>query len=133
MKQVLLLLSFICVAQTFKAQSSNDNTVYKWYQVQEKAEFPGGYEAMDKYIRDNMVIPNKAFKKAKSGTIVVKFIVEKDGSLSDVKISSNVKIGYGCEQAAVNVIKGMPKWSPALQRDAPCRMEFQKPIRLTFN
>ena len=107
--------------------------VFKWYQVQEKASFPGGEEAMDQFIKDNMDIPDIAFDEAESGTVLVTFTVEKNGTLSNIQIASKRKIGYGVEEAAIAVIKKMPRWSPALQRDKPARMAFTKPIRLNFN
>ncbi len=107
--------------------------VFKWFQVQEKAAFPGGDAAMDEFIRDNMEIPDIAYEEAESGTVLVSFTVEKDGSLSNIKITSTREIGYGVEDAAIKVIKKMPKWKPALQRDKPARMAFTKPIRLKFN
>ncbi|MFT5512398.1 MAG: protein TonB [Bacteroidia bacterium] len=107
--------------------------VFKWFQVQEKADFPGGLAAMDEFIKDNMEIPEIAYEEAENGTVVVSFTVEKDGSLSNVHITSSRKIGYGVEEAALTVIKKMPRWKPALQRDKPARMAFQKPIRLSFN
>ena len=107
--------------------------VFQWYQVQEKASFPGGDLAMDAFIKDNMEIPDIAYEEAESGTVLVTFTVEKDGSLSNIHISSKRKIGFGVEQAAIAVIKKMPRWKPALQRDKPARMQFTKPIRLNFN
>jgi len=97
--------------------------VFKWFQVQEKATFPGGLAAMD-------VV---AYEEAENGTVVISFTVEKDGSLSNIHVTSTRKIGYGVEEAAISVIKKMPRWKPALQRDKPARMAFQKPIRLSFN
>ena len=133
LKAILTIVILLGIATTFQAQEPNDDTVYKWFQVQEKASYPGGDMAMDEFIKDNMVIPDVAYEKAKSGSMVVKFIVEKNGSLSDIHITSTRTIGFGCEEAYINVIKKMPKWIPAKQNGALCRMEFQKPIRLSFN
>ena len=107
--------------------------VFKWFQVQEKATFPGGLAAMDVFIKENMEIPEIAYEEAENGTVVISFTVEKDGSLSNIHVTSTRKIGYGVEEAAISVIKKMPRWKPALQRDKPARMAFQKPIRLSFN
>jgi len=97
-----------------------------WYIIQERASFPGGAFAMDKFIEDNLVLSDFANEEAENGTVKVSFTVEKDGSLSNIRITSPRKIGFG-------VIKKMPKWNPALQRDKPARMLFTKPIRLRFN
>lgn len=130
---MLTICTLIGVAISTQAQELKKDEVFKWYQVQTKASFPGGAPAFDNYIKNNMKIPNKAYRKAKSGTILVTFTVEKDGSISNVRISSKKKLGYGCEKAAIKVISNMPKWVPAQQRDEPCRMAFSKPIRLSFS
>jgi len=131
--KLIMLIALIAGASQFTiAQEQKKEEVFKWYQVQEKAQFPGGAAAFDQYIIDNMKIPDKAYRKAKNGTILVSFIVEKDGSITNVRITSKKAIGYGCEKAAINVIKKMPPWTPAMQQDAPCRMAFTKPIRLNF-
>lgn len=107
--------------------------VFKWFQVQEKASFPGGEAAMDIFINENIKIPDVAYEEAENGTVLISFTVEKDGSLSSIEVISKRKIGYGVEEAAIAVMKKMPRWKPALQRDKPARMQFQKPIRLNFN
>jgi TonB family protein len=131
-KLILIIIALFGISNTTKAQELKKEEVFKWYQVQEKAEFPGGNIAFDNYIKNNIRIPAKAYRKAKNGTIMVSFVVEKDGSISNVNIASKKLLGYGCEAAALKVIKNMPKWKPAIQRDKPCRMAFQKPIRLSF-
>lgn len=135
MKIQITLICLIIAGFTsqVKAQEYKKDEVFKWYQVQKKAEFPGGAMAFDTYIKDNINLPDKAYRKAKSGTIVVSFIVEKDGSISNVEITSTKLLGHGCEEAVLRVIKNMPNWTPAQQRDEPCRMAFQKPIILNFN
>lgn len=106
--------------------------VFQWFQVQERASFPGGETAMDAFINDNIVIPDIAYEEAESGTVVVGFTVEKDGRLTNIHIQSKRKIGFGVEEAVIAVVKKMPRWNPALQRDKPARMSFTKPIRLNL-
>lgn len=104
-----------------------------WYAVQQTAGFPGGDAAMDRFIDENLYVSDIASDEASSGTVLVAFTVEKDGSLSNIKVASKRKIGYGVEEEVLKVFKKMPKWSPALQRDKPVRMSFSKPVRLNFN
>lgn len=129
---ILTIAIVVGLSTSFRAQNPNDNTVYKWFQVQEKATFPGGETALDEYIKSNISIPEIAYDSAENGAVVVKFIVEKNGSLSKLEIASMRKIGFGVEKATLKLFKGMPKWEPAIVNDAPCRMEFQKPVRYTF-
>jgi protein TonB len=60
------------------------------------------------------------------GKVFVTFVVEKDGSITDVKVLRG--IGGGCDEEAVRVIKGMPKWSVGKQRGKPVRVQFNMPI-----
>lgn len=103
--------------------------------VQSKAQFKDGVAAMYKFIGDNIVVPELALQEGQSGTVLVSFVVEKDGSLSQVQIDPRSrKVGFGCEEAALAVVKKMDgKWSPALQRDKPVRMRFSLPIKFQLN
>lgn len=60
------------------------------------------------------------------GTVYVQFVVEKDGSISDVKVLRG--IGGGCDEEAVRVVKSMPKWKPGKQRGQPVRVYYTLPI-----
>lgn len=104
-----------------------------WYVIQSKAEFPGGQSAMDAYIDQNLELTDLMYEEAPSGTVLVSFVIEKDGRVSNVEIISKRKLGYGVEEAVLKVIKKMPKWKPASQRDKPARMLMTKPIRLNFS
>lgn len=128
------MLFVLVGAQFSQAQDrKKDEQIHQWYQVQRKAQFPGGDDAMDKFISKKIKIPNKAYEKAKSGIVVVGFTVEKNGSISNVRILSKKKIGYGVEEAVKDVIRKMPKWEPAMQDGKPVRMAFSKPVRLNFD
>lgn len=103
--------------------------------VQEKAQFKEGQLAMYKFIQDNIVVPELALQEGQTGTVVVSFVVEKNGSLTQIQVDPNRrKVGFGCEEAAIAIVKKMDgKWSPALQRDKPVRMRFQLPIKFQLN
>ncbi|MCB9260915.1 MAG: energy transducer TonB [Flavobacteriales bacterium] len=100
--------------------------------VSDRAKFPGGEEARVNYIQQNLIFPND-LSDAPNGTILVTFIIEKDGSISDVKVSpESRRLGFGLEEAAMNVVKQMPKWIPAKQMDKPVRMRLTMPIRINI-
>ena len=88
----------------------------------------GGLQAFRKWIGDNYQYPQAAIDEGIKGTINTKFIIEKDGSLSDIKIVED--LGYGTGEAAINVLKKSPKWLPAIQNGRKVRYEFKLPIRL---
>lgn len=129
MKRFLLLLSAILLTNIAFCQEekkvSVDDEVF--VVVEEQAEFPGGLDSMYAYIQKNLVYPEKAKAEGIEGRVFVSFIIEKDGSISNVKILRG--IGGGCDEAAVEMVKNMPKWKPAKQRGKPVRCQFNLPIK----
>jgi protein TonB len=133
MKYILPYLFCSLISITGIAQTDTigpDDVVFEWYQTQEKAEFPGGEDSMRRYIAANLVIPAIAGEEALSGTIVLAFVVEKDGRLTEIKVVSTRRMGFGLEEAVIAVIIGMPKWKPAMASDKPVRMKMIVPIRI---
>ena len=98
--------------------------------VEETAEFPGGDAARIKYLRDHIKYPEMAKESNIQGTVYLKFVVEKDGSITHIQVLRG--IGGGCDEEAVRVIKNMPKWKPAKQRGRPVRLWFSMPIKFTL-
>ena len=97
------------------------------YQIcEEMPEFPGGEQAMFDFVANNVVYPQEARDKEIEGRVFVRFIVEKDGSVSDVKVAKG--IGGGCDEEAVRVVKAMPKWKPGKQDGKPVRVNFTMPF-----
>ena len=94
--------------------------------VEEMPQYPGGETAMMEYVAKNVVYPKEAQEKGISGRVFVGFIVEKDGSIGEVKLLRG--IGGGCDEEAIRVIKGMPKWKPGKQEGKPVRVSYQMPI-----
>ena len=94
--------------------------------VEEMPEFPGGVEALMDYVAKNVVYPQEAMDKEISGRVFVSFVIEKDGSVNEVKVMKG--IGGGCDDEAVRVIKAMPKWKPGKQEGKPVRVSYMMPI-----
>ncbi len=94
--------------------------------VEDYPEFPGGDKALREYILNNIKYPEVARTSGITGTVYVQFVVEKDGSISDVKVVRG--IGGGCDEEAVRVVKSMPRWKPGKQRGQPVRVYFTLPI-----
>lgn len=94
---------------------------------EEYPSFPGGDEALYKYIDDNLRYPEKAREEGITGTVVIRFVVEKDGSLSNVSIAR--EIGGGCGAEAKRIVEGMPKWKPGRQSGKPVCIEFTIPFQ----
>jgi protein TonB len=93
-------------------------------------EFPGGEAAMYKFINNIIDYPRMAKESGISGRVFLTFVVERDGSATDVRILRG--IGGGCDEEAVRVIKAMPNWTPGKQRGRPVRVQFQMAIKFTL-
>jgi protein TonB len=94
--------------------------------VEEDPEFPGGLEALSKFIADNIKYPQLAKENNITGRVFVSFVVEKDGRVGQVKILRD--IGGGCGNEAVRVVKLMPRWKPGKQRGKAVRTQFNLPV-----
>ena len=92
--------------------------------------FPGGYAAMMSFLHKNMTYPLLAKEANISGTVYIEFIVEKDGSITNVVLLR--EIGGGCDEEAVRVINMMPKWSCGLQNGRPVRVKFTLPVKFSL-
>ena len=96
--------------------------------VPEMPEFIGGEPALFKFLKENLEFPEYAQDQDKSARVLVGFVVEKDGSISNIKILSCSEKGYGFETEATRVIGNMPRWKPGLQNGHPARVMFNIPI-----
>ena len=94
--------------------------------VEEDPEFPGGLEALSKYLAENIKYPQLARENNITGKVYVSFVVEKNGSVANVKVVRD--IGGGCGAEAVRVVKTMPKWKPGKQRGQAVRTQFNLPV-----
>ena len=93
------------------------------------AEFPGGMEALLKYLAENIKYPELARANGITGKVYIRFVVEKDGSITDAKVVRD--IGGGCGTEALRVVKSMPKWKPGKVNANAVRSEFNLPV--SFN
>jgi TonB family protein len=95
--------------------------------VDEMPEFPGGPDALYPYIRETLKYPGTAIEQGVEGIVYLTFVVETDGTLSDIKVLRG--IGAGCDEEALRIVRGMPKWKPGKQRGVPVRVRYNLPIR----
>jgi len=93
--------------------------------------FPGGDDALLHYLGRNLSYPIEAKEQGIQGTIFITFVVETDGSISNVKVLRG--IGGGCDEEALRVVRNMPKWSPGMQRGKYVRVQFNLPIRFLLS
>ncbi len=98
--------------------------------VESMPEYIGGDEARMSFLQENIKYPQLARESGIQGTVFVTFVVETNGSVTDVRVLRG--IGGGCDEEAVRVVKIMPKWKPGMQRSKPVRVQFTMPIRFTL-
>ena len=102
-----------------------ENEVYNTAGITEKPDFPGGIMEFYKFVGNNFKIPEQPNLK---GKVYITFIVEKDGSLSDIK---NIRdIGFGTGEEAIRVLKICPKWIPGKMNGVPVRVMYSLPITI---
>lgn len=89
-------------------------------------EFKGGMPGFAEYLKNNLVYPANARENGTAGRVVLSFTVEKDGSITDVKVLQG--IGDGCDEAAVTVIQNSPAWKPGVQEGKAVRVKYTIPI-----
>ena len=102
----------------------DNDTVYNV--VEQMPEFPGKEKAMMEFVTNNIHYPEEAKDNGIEGRVFVEFVVEKDGSVNEVKVLKG--IGHGCDDEAVRVVKTMPKWKPGMQKGKPVRVHYQMPF-----
>ena len=98
--------------------------------VESMPEFPGGAEQMMIFIAKNIKYPPMARESGIQGRVFVNFVVEPNGSVSNVKVLRG--IGGGCDEEAIRVVESMPKWTPGRQRGKAVRVSFNLPVRFTL-
>lgn len=94
--------------------------------VEEAPEPVGGMEAFFKYVAESLEYPKAASRLHVSGRVFMQFVVEKDGSITDIKVLKG--IGAGCDEEAIRVLSEAPKWKPGKQRGQPVRVYKMLPI-----
>ena len=100
-----------------------DNTIYNAVEV--KPDFPGGINKFYEFVSKNYKTPEEDGLK---GRVLVQFVVEKDGTLTDIKVVRD--LGFGTGKEAIRVLKKSPKWKPGIQNGRPVRVLYSLPINI---
>ena len=126
----LILMSFmvVCCLMTANAQktvvSQTNQKVYD--EVEQMPEYPGGMPAMIEFLQTNINYPEDAVKQKVEGRVMVQFVVETDGSISDVHVAKQVFPSLDAE--AIRVVQTMPKWLPGREKGKVVRVKYNLPI-----
>ncbi|MEI6696988.1 MAG: energy transducer TonB [Bacteroidota bacterium] len=98
--------------------------------VETPPEFKGGEKARIDFLVKNITYPIEAREAGIEGVVFITFVIEIDGSISNIKVLRG--IGGGCDDEAVRVIRLMPKWTPGKQNGKEVRVQFNMPIKFSF-
>ncbi|MDR6193795.1 energy transducer TonB [Siphonobacter sp. SORGH_AS_0500] len=98
--------------------------------VEIQPEFPGGIEALNRFLQKNLRYPTQAQQANVSGRVFVSFVVDRDGSISQIEVEKG--IGFGCDEEARRVLREMPRWKPGRQQGRSVRCRFHLPIAFTL-
>lgn len=127
-KLILMLLMAACCLMTANAQktvvSQTDPKVFDT--VEQMPEYPGGMQAMIEFLQANMKYPENAAKQKVEGRVMVQFVVETDGSVTDVHVAKQVFPSLDAE--AIRVVQAMPKWTPGKDKGRVVRVKYNLPI-----
>ena len=130
---VLTAGTTVCHAQTTQKQQTEQQQepTYEQDKVDKQAEFAGGMMKQMEFMMKNLKYPKEAENEGASGTVRVHFIVEKDGSLTDVKVPESVHKALDAE--AIRLVKAMPKWTPAQLKGKAVRSKMVLPVQFRLN
>lgn len=109
-------------------EESNDPVSFA--AVEKLPKFPGGDEAFGKYLSKTIRYPAVAKENNTQGRVIVSFVVERDGKLTDIKVLRD--IGGGCGEEAIRVLSKSPAWSPGIQNGKAVRVAYTMPINFTL-
>lgn len=139
--QLLLACMFIALgaqAQTnheaIVPQGEKEGSVERpFVSVQQMPQFPGGEDAMFKFLGDNLRYPKKCKKQGISGIVYVNFIIDQKGNVRNAEVKRGVKDCEEMNEEALRVVKEMPAWEIGYQNNEPASVRFTVPVKFILN
>lgn len=129
-KFIVLFLSISCFGQN-KPKEIDKEFIFELIDIEIQPEYEGGILGFSRYIGKNFIIPKQAENKNINGKIFVQFVIENDGSLTDVIVLKG--LGYGLDEEAIRVVSNCKKWTPGRIKGETIRSKFVIPINLTID
>jgi len=120
----------VIIESVERGNNSNADKGDVYLVVEEMPEFPGGEEERMKFLANNIKYPEKARENGIQGTVYVNFVIEPDGSISNIKIRRG--ISKELNEEVIRVIKLMPKWIPGKQRGIAVRVSYNMPVKFSL-
>lgn len=129
MSVILVQCKLFQSEQTEQQEASSESDTVE-VKVEQQPEFPGGKSALFDYLKENVNYPEPSRLQEVEGIVIVQFVVNKDGSLTDVKVQKSVS--KLLDEEAKRVVKEMPPWKPGRQRGEPVRVRYRVPIKFSL-
>lgn len=136
MKIQTTLLFLLLITSFVNAQNDSTNNIIEemeigFFAVEKMPEFVGGDQALQRYINSNAIYTEKARRDNAAGIVYISFLVETDGSISEPIVLRGVHPDL--DSVSIDLVRKMPKWIPATQRERPIKYKFTLPVKFTLN
>ena len=115
--------------QTDKRTFTNVDSIH-WF-TDQGAQFPGGQDALMKYLGSNIMYPEAAQKEKIEGKVIARMVVHSNGKISDIEILTG--LGYGCDEEVLRVLKAMPDWKPGIIKGQKVACYFLFPVTFSLD
>lgn len=126
---ILLVVPYLSSAQQLPEKDPKNENIF--IRTEEMPEFPGGPDAMYKYLSANLKYPESAFEQGIQGKVYLSFIVTTKGEIKEVEVIRGVQSDL--DKEAIRVVKSMPVWIPGKQDGVPVTVKFTLPIYFNLN
>ncbi len=130
LKNFLCLIVVLFSAQQMRAQQPESVDAFQLatttLSVDQMPQFPGGNKALMKFLRENLEYPEEARKNGIEGKVLSQFLVNEDGTLTDIEIVRG--LGYGCDDEVLRLIHQMPKWDAGTKDGKAVKVVFKLPV-----
>ena len=134
MKNYVIIFFLLVATQTAFAQAKNNNDDRIYTFVEQKPEFPGGEKALLQYLANNIKYPAEAREEGFEGKMFLEFVVEKDGSISNIKNRrSKTDTASVMDKEYLRVIQNMPKWTAGKQNGKAVRVRYILPVQICLD
>lgn len=111
-------------------ENTGENTIYSFVSLDNPPQYPGGMRKFYDFLKENIKYPDAAKENKIEGNVFVSFVVEKDGSLNDIKIDR--KLGYGTDEEALRVLKLSRAWNSGTINGTPVRVKYNIPVNFSI-
>ncbi len=129
---IILIITFVLLCLNYSPGFSQDTTTTEepvFIVVEEAPEFPGGEEAMMRYLVENIKLEELEQMESIPQTLYLSFVIDTDGSVTNVKVLRS-SLNQSLDNSAMNAVKNMPRWKPGKQNGKEVKVQYNIPVRV---